>query len=360
MTEKQREKLLSMRPENILKVIGEDSPLLIMNSKDIFNAFLDEKIIIMACNARIPFVIPGIMRAAQELDAIVAFELAKSEGNIDGGYTGQTPKQYVQAIVNYAYEVDYKMPFFIHGDHITVKKKTEDEVRSSEILIAEQYRAGYTSFAIDASHIEMEYNIAATIRLAMPIMEWGLGLEVEVGEIAGAAGKLTTVDEATTFLEALRLAKIYPNLLAIANGAKHGNYKPGEEVHIDLKRTGEIFDAIKGWGVAIAQHGITGTPLHLVGQFADYGIRKGNVGTTWQNIAHKHLPADLFEAMKKWAEENGKDIKHATRQFKKEIDSIPDENKKAIADEAYVVAKEFIEAFRAVGSATKLAEKLAG
>ncbi|RKZ25646.1 fructose-bisphosphate aldolase [bacterium] len=358
MTQTQQEKLLSLRPENALRVLGENSKILLMNSRDIFNAILDEKIIIMACNARIPSVIPGIMRAAQELDAIVAFELAKTEGNIDGGYTGQTPKQYVEAILEYAEEENFTMPFFIHGDHTTVKKATDDEIDSSAALLQAEYEAGYTSFAIDASHMELPYNIAATIHLAKPIMEWGLGLEVEVGEIAGAAGKLTTVEESVTFIQSLRLAKIYPNLLAISNGSKHGNYKPGEEVHIDLKRTGEIAEAIAQWKVAIAQHGITGTPLNLVGQFADYGIRKGNVGTTWQNIAHKHLPADLFEAMKKWSEENNRPIKHATRQFKKEIDSIPEENKKATADEAYIVAKEFIEAFRAVGSASIVAEKL--
>ena len=352
------EKLAKLRPENALKVIGENSKILLVNSRPVFDALLDEKIIIMACNARIPHVIPGIMRAAQELNALVAFELAKSEGNIDGGYTGQTPHQYVQAILNYADQIGFEMPFFIHGDHITVKKPTDGEVDSSWALIQAEYEAGYTSFAIDASHMEMEYNIAATVHLAKPIMEWGLGLEAEVGEIAGAQGKLTTVEEAKTFIEALRVAKIYPNLLAISNGSKHGNYAPGEEVHIDLKRTGEIFEAVRPYGVAIAQHGITGTPLNLVGQFADYGIRKGNVGTTWQNIAHKHLPPDLFEAMKKWAEENGKNIKHATRQFKKEIDSIPEENKKAIAEEAYQVAKDFIKAFRAEGSVSLLAEKL--
>ncbi|RKZ33045.1 fructose-bisphosphate aldolase [bacterium] len=358
MNDRQRERLLGMRPENALKVIGENSNILLMNSRHIFDAIIDEKIIIMACNARIPFVIPGIMLAAQELDAVVAFELAKSEGNVDGGYTAQPPQKFVQTIINYADEVNYAMPFFIHGDHITVKKNTDEEIDTSETLIRAQYEAGYTSFAIDASHMPMEYNIAATVYLTKPITEWGLGLEVEVGEIAGSAGKLTTVEEAKTFVECMNLAKIKPNLLAISNGSKHGNYAPGEEVHIDLERTGQIFSAIRPRGVSIAQHGITGTPLNMVGRFADYGIRKGNVGTTWQNIAHKHLPPELLDTMKKWANENGKDIKYATRQFKTEIDSIPENNKKAIADEAYQVAKEFIRAFRATGSASLVAEKI--
>ncbi len=358
MTNSQREKLLARRPENILNIIGENSQLLVMNSKDIFDTLFNDKLIIMACNARIPLVIPGIMRAAEEMDSIVAFELAKTEANLSGGYTGQTPKKYVEEIINYAWKERFSMPFFIHADHTTVKEPTEDVVKYDEDLMNAQYNAGYTSFAIDASYLELEYNIAVSIRLAVPVIEWGLGLEVEVGEIAGAAGRLTTVGEAVKFIEALNLAGVQPNLLAISNGSKHGNYAPGEEIHIDLERTLDIFNSIRKWNVSIAQHGITGTPLHLMGKFADHGIRKGNVGTIWQNISHKHFPADLFKQMTEWAKINNKDIKYATAQFKKDIDSIPEENKEAIAGEAYIVAKEFFEAFRSGGSATILAEKL--
>ncbi len=359
MTEKQREKLLSMRPQNVLNIVGGKSGILAMNSKHIFDSIIDEKIIIMACNCRIPLVIPGIMRAAEELDAIVAFELAKTEGNIDGGYTGQTPKIYADTIFAYAEEMGFTKPFFIHGDHTSVKKPIDDEIDTSKALLQAEYEAGYTSFAIDASHMELPYNVAATAYLGTDIMDWGLGLEAEVGEIAGAAGKLTEIDEAKTYIESLRLAKVKPVLLAISNGSKHGNYKTDEDVHIDLERTKEIAAAIRSYGATIAQHGITGTPLHLMGQFADCGIRKGNVGTTWQNIAHKHLPTDLFDVIKKWTEENNKDIKHATRVFKKDIDSIPGKNKDAITDEAYVIAREFIEVFRAGGSATVVADMLA-
>ena len=106
----------------------------------------------------------------------------------------------------------------------------------------------------------------------------------------------------------------------------------------------------------IAQHGITGTPLTLVGQFADYGIRKGNVGTNWQNIAHECLPEDLMQAMRDWAKKEGKDIKFATKQFYAEIDSIPEEYKKKTEQAAYESAMEFIKAFRATGTATLFLE----
>lgn len=132
----------------------------------------------------------------------------------------------------------------------------------------------------------------------------------------------------------------------------------GEKIFIDLERTGEIFDAIKSKGLCLAQHGITGTPLNLVGQFADYGIRKGNVGTEWQNIAHEFLPKDLMDQMKRWAKENKKDIKFATREFKRDIDSVPQKNVRQIEQKAYETACSFIKAFRAEKLASLVKEKL--
>ncbi|MCK5833493.1 class II fructose-bisphosphate aldolase [bacterium] len=346
--------MLEMIPDNVKAVVGNSTRIPVVNSRHVFDALIDERIIIMACNCRIPHVIPGIMRASEELDAVVCYELAKTEGNIDGGYTAQTPSQYAATTFEYAERTALTKPFFVHADHLSVKNSSEEEYNSTAKLITSQIDAGYTSYAIDASHNPLQENTDITRRLARPISDMGFGLEVEVGEIAGLLGKLTTVEEAISYISDLCDAGHSPNLLAISNGSKHGNYSVDEEVHIDLERTAEIFTSIRPYGVAIAQHGITGTPLSLIGKFADFGIRKGNVGTNWQNIAHVNLPTTLFESMKTWAEVEGVDIKKATKKFKNEIDSIDEKYKKKIADEAYISAKEFITAFRAEGSASKV------
>jgi hypothetical protein len=62
--------------------------------------------------------------------------------------------------------------------------------------------------------------------------------------------------------------------------------------------------------------------------------------------------------MKQWAQKEGKNIKMATKPFKKEIDNSPEKNKQAIADEAYRVALEFFDGFRARGSASFLNENI--
>ena len=112
------------------------------------------------------------------------------------------------------------------------------------------------------------------------------------------------------------------------------------------------------FGVSIVQHGITGTPLHLIGRFAECGIRKGNVGTQWQNIAYAGLPPNLMKKMREWAKDSGKDIKFGTKQFKQEIDAVSAEYAGVIEDAAYREALALLRAFRAEGTARIVADYL--
>ena len=355
--------LLERVPERIRHQLGSHSGICLLNGKDVFTSLRQENMIIMACNARIKHVIPGIMKAAEELDAVVAFELTQTEGGLDGGYTGQTPRIFFDTIVEYAEQHKFTMPFIIHGDHITIRDTSAEESARADRLLKNQMDVGFTSFAIDASFNPVSDNIRIVSALAKPVIEEGFGLEVELGEVkpVGNESNLTTLAETGAFLSGLAAHGIHPDLLAIDNGSKSGNYLEGEMVRIDLERTREIFQAACSFGLAgLVQHGITGTPLRIVGKLAEYGIRKGNIGTLWQNVAHAGLPLDLMDAMRHWARDNKKDIKFATGVFKAEIDAIPEENARQILDMAYREAKEFLTAFNSKGSASKLASCLAG
>ena len=186
-------------------------------------------------------------------------------------------------------------------------------------------------------------------------------LEVEVGEIKAAEREaaLSTVGEAVELMERLTDAVGEADLLAINNGSKHGNHREREKIFIDLDRPREIYGAVNGrFGVSIAQHGITGTPLHLIGRFADCGIRKGNVVTQRQNVAHAGLPPDRMRRMREWAKEAGKDIQFATKQFKQEIGEVPAGYARGIEDAASREALTLLRAFRAEGTARIVADTL--
>ncbi|MGA1873812.1 MAG: class II fructose-bisphosphate aldolase [Thermoplasmatota archaeon] len=368
----------------------------------VFEALDGVRTIVMAANVRMPRGIArGIMRAAKDTDSVVMFEIARSESDLSGGYTGMTPGDYHDEIIAAAHDVDFDM-FVVHADHISIKKGDEEELESTRKLIQAQLDAGYTSFAIDASHLfdfrgrdlreELAENIRCTTEMAHFIKDniggRPFGLEVEVGEIGktDSTGRvLTSPKEATTFLTALKENDVHPNLLAIANGSAHGNTFDDDgnlipQVSIDLPQTRAVAQAIRDAGlkVGIAQHGITGTPRETINlHFPKGEIAKGNVGTHWQNVFYetaKIYEPELYEDMWKWtidtyAPKNvgkpegvifGKNCKKAFKPFKHRTFDLSRETLHAMESVAYSEALQFFRAFSSYGTATIVRNYLEG
>lgn len=371
-----------------------------INGALMFKALKDKGCIIMACNTRIiPGITKGIFRAAKETDSALIIELAKSECDLKGGYTGLTPEEFSKRTCRIADEVGFDA-WALHADHTAVKKGTEEELADVKKLLASCIAAGYTSFAIDASHLfnfegktteeELKDNVRCTIILSKFIREnyWKkngnehFGLEVEVGEIGRKCAEgmiLTKPEEASAFIRSLNKNSIYPHVIAIANGSTHGNIydEKGnliEQVSIDIARTKEVAQELRKMksDVRIAQHGITGTPLNLIKEKFPHGdIIKGNVATFWQNlfwdVVSRKKPL-LFKEAFEWVINNyreeaakkgvkreeqifGEYGKFAAKQFFDKIDALDEETIKVIEDKTYCEALRFFDAFKAKGSA---------
>jgi len=352
---------------------------------EVYKKLIDTSSIMLACNTRINIgIIDGILEAAKKLNTVVIFELAKSESNLEGGYTGLTPKDFAKNVKIAAEKANWPW-FILHGDHLTLKDPEKD-VPYVKKLIKQQIDSGYTSFAIDGSFLfdvsgkdeveELRKNVEITTEIANYIKDntdssQPPGLEVEVGEIGkkDTSGLVvTTVKEATTYIEQLNKNDIYPNLLAIANGSTHGNLydesgKVIEQISIDIPRTIEIGNALKKFNVKIAQHGITGTPLELIAtRFPRDVLQKGNVGTYWMNIAWdvlKVFQPDLFKKITDWTINEGrkrdntnpdaiifgKKSKFAIKQYFDEIYAVDEETQEALKANAYSEALKFFRAF---------------
>jgi fructose-bisphosphate aldolase class II len=347
----------------------------LVNGKVLFQAARKGNAMVMAANIRCRLPLEGIIRASMATKAPVIYEIAKSEL----GYTEFDPERFVEFVVTENDRLgNTSVPFAIHGDHITVKKP-EEKGEVAE-LIAAELEAGFSTFAIDCSHMENEPNLAATLELAQPVVAAGLGLEVELGEIgakSGSAEGFTQPDEASWFIEGLAKGGIHPNLLAINNGSIHGTYFGTTHEGIQLELTKKIWQAIQPWKVDIAQHGITGTSLDKITQFIHHGIRKGNVGTFWQNISfglamnqngnalttpekqyikrpYRGVPDELWAEMWKWAEETGNtggNIKKANKAFADQLNAVGEECKERITLQAYEEAIRLFEATNSAGLA---------
>lgn len=358
----------------------------------LFNSLKDKKTIIMAANPRIMLVTKGIFQAAKDVDAALLLELARSECDLKGGYTGITPAEFSRRSTEAAEDVGFDI-WALHADHIGIKKGTDEDIQATRELVSGQIDAGYTSFAIDASHLfnfkggdlreELAGNINATVKIAQFIEEKmhnrEYGLEVEVGEIGreDEHGRvLTRPEEAVTFIKALNEQGVHPHVLAIANGSVHGNTYDAEgnlieQVSIDIPQTMAVAKALKdnNLNVRIAQHGITGTPRELIHNHFPHGdIIKGNVATFYQNMVwdiFKVFEPDLYQDIRNWTLENyrtsapeksdneifGTYSKMAIKQFFDRIYAVNGETRKAIDAMAYAETLIFLKAFKAKGTA---------
>ncbi|MHC1729147.1 MAG: class II fructose-bisphosphate aldolase [Syntrophobacteraceae bacterium] len=369
------------RPENVKKRFP-NSVVPLVNGKALIKAARKHNGMVMATNIRCKLPVEGIVLASMASRAPVMYEIAKSEL----GYTEFTPQTFAEFIIEENERLgNTEVPFAVHGDHITVKNP--EEVESVGRLIAQEMEAGFTSFAIDASHMENDKNVEATSVLARPIIGAALNLEVELGEIGAKSGSsegFTQPEEAKWFIGELDKRGIRPDLLAINNGSIHGTYFGTSQEGIQLELTRAIWEAIQPWSVDIAQHGITGTSLDKISSFIQYGIRKGNVGTLWQNIAfgmamnqngnalttenrdyikrpYRGVPDELWQEILRWASETqntGGNIKKANKVFAPIFNALPVEYKKRTTDHAYEEAVRLFEATHSIGIADSVWEFL--
>jgi fructose/tagatose bisphosphate aldolase len=369
--------LLAHRPLNVLARF-ENEPMALVSGRDIAAAAKETGSIALAGNARNALVIKGLLKAARELDAPVLIELAKSES----AYCGATYDNIPGYALKYSAELGHGVIFALHVDHYAIKGA--DDLKKGVSHLARIIENGFTSVAIDASHLNDYANLCATRDLGTWIPS-PIGLEVEVGEIKGA-GELSTVAEALYFIGGLNAWGVFPDYLAISNGSLHGTYdaSAGVTEGIDLVRTKEIADAIAPYGVSIAQHGISGTPFDKVSQFPKYGINKGNVATLFQNVVFgikmdpdtgnaiteggtyvkesgRGVSDALWQEMVAYADGRGMsrksgDYKKLNLPFHEKILAEPDHITGRITDEVAEWAKRFIRVFGGEGTAGHVLE----
>ncbi len=369
--------LLKKRPLNVQARFGNE-PMGLVSGRDILAANKEIDAIVLAANVRHPLVIKAVMQAAKNKNAAVLLEIAKSEAT----YCGSNYDNIPEYALKYSAEMGHGAVFGLHVDHYAIK--SQDDVLKGVAHLNKILMNGFTSVAIDASHLNDYDNFAAT-RSICGWLPSELGLEVEVGEIKGA-GELSTVEEALYYIGGLNSWGIFPDYLAISNGSLHGTYDPtaGQMEGIDLGRTKEIADAIAPYGVSIAQHGISGTPLDKVSTFRKYGIRKGNVATLFQNVyfgikmdpntgnaviengtfvkeADRGISTELWNELITAGDEKGMsrksgDYKKLNLPFCDKIMSEPKQIIDRTVDEMTWWAERFITAFGAEGSAEAVAD----
>ncbi len=307
---------------------------------------------------------------------VFIFELARSEIE----YTAQPMSEYVPVILAAAIEENFKGPLFFQGDHFQVKAKKyfdfqekDSELKALEDLIKTAIKEGVYNIDIDASTLvdlrPTDFNeqqkdnaiiTAQFTRLIRSLQPKGIVISVG-GEIGEIGGKNSTAEELKAFMENYQkelegygaslkgLSKI-----SVQTGAEHGGVILSDgtikKVDIDFNTLEKLSEEAKKYGMAGAvQHGASTLPMEYFDKFPQIGTCEVHLATEFQNIVFdspyfpEKLKVKIYDFLKNefknewkesWSQEQFlyKTRKKATGPFKKEIFSLPEENRNKISE----------------------------
>lgn len=301
------------------------------------------------------------------------FEIAKSEM----GYTAQPPVEYSAVILGAAIKEGYSGPVFIQGDHFqaNLKKYNEDpekETAALQALITEAVGAGFYNIDIDSSTLVdlskpkvkdqqyLNYEVCAKLTQFIRRIE-PKGITVSVGGEIGEVGhQNSTPEDLRAFMEGFkqRLRKGLTGIskISIQTGTSHGGVVLPDgsiaQVKLDfdtLRNLSELARKEFAMGGAV-QHGASTLPEEAFHKFAECQTCEVHLATQFQNMIYdsKFFPEDLKKKIYEWLKVNAakeakegeteeqffyKTRKKALGPFKKEIMSLPQETRDAIAGE---------------------------
>ena len=181
----------------------------------------------------------------------------------------------------------YNIPVTLHLDHCTDPNLAKKCVES-----------GWSSIMIDGSHLAFEENIAMTKDMVDYAKQFDIGVEGELGAIAGVEDDIVVADndaymadvkQSEEFVQKTGIAAFAP-----AVGTAHGQYKG--EPKLDFERFTDIGNVVGG--VPLVVHGGTGLSVEVFQKFIKLGAAKINISTA--------LKQAYMSAVRQYAAENPK------------------------------------------------------
>ncbi len=227
----------------------------------------------------------AIIQSAAELNAPVIAQTS-----------AKTVKYYGhEAIIGWARELAgaVSVPVALHLDHCKDVK-----------LLEKCIETGWTAVMIDASDKPYAENVALTRQVLQMAAKKDVGVEAELGEIAGVEEDIVVAESSSHHAEAdqaLEFIRATPGLavFAPAIGTAHGIYK--KEPKIDWEALTKIS---KGSSMPLALHGGTGLSDEILQRAIRLGCSKVNISTNLKHVfidsfvAHHQVHPTEYEPVK--------------------------------------------------------------
>ena len=228
----------------------------LVTSKEMFEKAYKGGYAIGAFNVNNMEIIQGITGAAAKLKAPVILQVSK-------GARSYANRTYLMKLVEAAV-IETGLPICLHldhGDSFEICKSCIDD--------------GFTSVMIDASSKPFAENIALTRQVVEYAHDRGVGVEAELGTLAGIEDEVNVSAEDSSYTRPEEVeefvSKTGCDSLAIAIGTSHGAYKfkPGTKPQLRFDVLEEVEKKLPGFPIVL--HGSSSVPQEFVEKINKFG-----------------------------------------------------------------------------------------
>lgn len=252
---------------------------MLLNMKDLLAVANENNFAVPAFNIGTGQILKAVIEECEEAQAPVILAIHPLELEFQGD-------SFIDMCISAANKS--KVPMTIHLDHGS---------RFNDIMRA--VRTGFTSVMIDASHLTLEENIAATKKIVDLVHPLGISVEGELGTIGTTEGDAeggsaeiiyTQPDDAVRFVEETGV-----DTLAIAIGTAHGIYPAGFKPELKLDLLKEIKSKVN---IPLVLHGGSANPDEEIAESVKRGINKINISSDTKDAMYKQLRKTLGNDLK--------------------------------------------------------------
>ena len=248
------DKVLTLRPTNVVMRLGAQSRLPLLNPRDLIASFGKKSAALLCVPAFSRAAIGGVLRASRDEDAVVGIACPHPLGERD------TPSKFIEAVRDVAEEVRHRKPLFLQAGPFRL---VSTDSKTREQLTAAVYKyvdAGFTLVSLDASKLSVDDAITAYRELAPAAIERELSIEItapldDVGHL--------DVEGLRETLERLKKTKVHPNFVRLPGRAYALEDHPREGWQLDLsvmKQAREVVESFGAW-LSLEDEGVAAEAL---------------------------------------------------------------------------------------------------
>lgn len=334
------ERILRLRPANVVGRLGEDSTLPILEPRRLGRALWEKGVPLLCVPVLIPPVMAGLLRAARELDAVIGL---------------YCPALYERPVAAEAFitalkregEGLHRKPFFLQAGPLRLNSSSPAALEQAYAVACKLLDAGFSLLSLDGSRLGVANSVQACGELMQATM--GKGVAVELTAPRNAGGR-TSSEGLRNYLQCLEKAGARPDFVRV------GVQLP-EEVQrqegLDTALLGELVAVASHFGVELTVADRGRTAQSEFTQWARVGARKLDAGDTFSRLVLDMLPEGVSQGLLAQAEETQipvADLLGASESILQNLDSRAQERLEALS---FADALALLGALRAAHSATQ-------